>query len=226
MRGEVGTLAKESRALVDRELPFETVDLDTLPIPQEWELVCRECRYPLGGLTERRCPECGWEFEPARIIAPWTRVREPHYSGHEFPRPRLAWRCVSCDASLAGATSEACASCGTVNAAEDVRPKEAWFELTAPLVTDAMLLSLPGLLRDCQIPHRTSRRDQKVRDLYAGRSMEVPRVQVQGDFYFDLLAVLGAMQADADAPEWECGCGEHVPANFDVCWSCGRARGG
>jgi hypothetical protein len=30
--------------------------------PTMW---CRECRYPLDGLSEARCPECGLDFDPS-----------------------------------------------------------------------------------------------------------------------------------------------------------------
>jgi hypothetical protein len=33
-----------------------------LPIP-DLGMLCRKCRYPLGGLPEHRCPECGRAFD-------------------------------------------------------------------------------------------------------------------------------------------------------------------
>src|SRR5262245_53620883 len=36
-------------------------DPNTLPVP-DLGLLCRQCRYPLGGLTQHRCPECGRSF--------------------------------------------------------------------------------------------------------------------------------------------------------------------
>lgn len=38
------------------------------PIP-DIGLFCRKCGYPLTGLTEERCPECGIEFSIARMIS-------------------------------------------------------------------------------------------------------------------------------------------------------------
>jgi hypothetical protein len=32
--------------------------------PTEPTIYCLQCRYPLDGLPERRCPECGSEFDP------------------------------------------------------------------------------------------------------------------------------------------------------------------
>ena len=33
-----------------------------MPLPEDAQ--CRECRYPLRGLTTPRCPECGTTFDP------------------------------------------------------------------------------------------------------------------------------------------------------------------
>ncbi|MCI0631124.1 MAG: hypothetical protein L0Y44_10790 [Phycisphaerales bacterium] len=30
-------------------------------------MFCEQCRYDLSGLSERRCPECGCEFDPAKL---------------------------------------------------------------------------------------------------------------------------------------------------------------
>lgn len=38
-----------------------------LPVP-DFGLLCSACEYPLHGLTRRVCPECGTEFDPARIL--------------------------------------------------------------------------------------------------------------------------------------------------------------
>lgn len=37
------------------------------PVP-DFGLLCSTCAYPLRGLTRRVCPECGTEFDPARIL--------------------------------------------------------------------------------------------------------------------------------------------------------------
>lgn len=38
-----------------------------LPVP-DLGLLCMKCQYPLGGLSEHRCPECGREFSPDDFI--------------------------------------------------------------------------------------------------------------------------------------------------------------
>lgn len=37
---------------------------DDEPVPAELNLRCSYCEYSLTGLLERRCPECGEEFDP------------------------------------------------------------------------------------------------------------------------------------------------------------------
>ena len=42
-------------------------DPDTLPVP-DLGLSCPGCGYPLAGLTEHRCPECGRGFEMEEFV--------------------------------------------------------------------------------------------------------------------------------------------------------------
>ena len=44
-----------------------SIDLDALPTP-DLGLRCMKCGYPLGGLSEHRCPECGTKFEYSDFI--------------------------------------------------------------------------------------------------------------------------------------------------------------
>lgn len=43
---------------------FNAVEKDSQEADAPAELHCSACGYCLSGLTERRCPECGTEFEP------------------------------------------------------------------------------------------------------------------------------------------------------------------
>jgi predicted nucleic acid-binding Zn ribbon protein len=38
--------------------------------------LCRECGYPLHGLTEPRCPECGMAFDPRQLSPPSSDARD------------------------------------------------------------------------------------------------------------------------------------------------------
>ncbi len=43
-------------------------------------MYCRDCKYALKGLTERRCPECGRSFDPRNsrsfLHSPHERLEE------------------------------------------------------------------------------------------------------------------------------------------------------
>jgi hypothetical protein len=47
---------------------------------------CRNCYYTLLGLPERRCPECGWEFDPAD---PSSYTTKPPFIRGQFWLPAL-----------------------------------------------------------------------------------------------------------------------------------------
>lgn len=59
-------------------------ETQTVRLPEDTTALCRECNYPLRGLSENRCPECGHPFDPSD---PWTMN-----TGR--PMPKFAWRLV------------------------------------------------------------------------------------------------------------------------------------
>ena len=46
-----------------------TFDPEALPVP-DLGLLCRGCGYPLAGLSQHRCPECGRQFTLDEYIPP------------------------------------------------------------------------------------------------------------------------------------------------------------
>ncbi len=46
-----------------------TFDPEALPVP-DLGLLCRKCGYPLAGLSQHRCPECGRAFTMEEYIPP------------------------------------------------------------------------------------------------------------------------------------------------------------
>jgi hypothetical protein len=54
------------------------------PIPQNLHLKCISCGYDLTGLYERRCPECGEDFDPRET---W-RINEQLTWAHHFSEVR------------------------------------------------------------------------------------------------------------------------------------------
>jgi hypothetical protein len=71
-----------------------SVAADAIPSPApDWssrteELLCPLCGYNLRGLSQARCPECGGEFEWAKLLDPAQRVHPYLFEHH--PR-RNAW---------------------------------------------------------------------------------------------------------------------------------------
>ncbi|MCK6458045.1 MAG: hypothetical protein L6Q92_16135 [Phycisphaerae bacterium] len=89
--------------------PREAAPLDLQPprdgVPHD--IACPLCTYNLRGLTEPRCPECGYRFEWAEVLQTWRR-RHPFLFEHHPDRnlwsfwktfragfkPRTFWRGV------------------------------------------------------------------------------------------------------------------------------------
>jgi len=69
----------------DKKMPEPPDVAPDEPIPEDLELYCPDCGYPLGGLTGRICPGCGQRFSVQRA---WTvrMLREPEF----FLRYRFA----------------------------------------------------------------------------------------------------------------------------------------
>jgi len=59
------------------------------PIPAELNLRCTHCGYELTGLIERRCPECGEEFDPRET---WLENEQSTWAYHfENVRPKKVY---------------------------------------------------------------------------------------------------------------------------------------
>jgi rubrerythrin len=204
------------------------VDLNQLPIPA-WGLNCPKCRYLLDGLPAHRCPECGTAFNVADLTGTWTHLRPPRFSGAELPIPDFGFTCRGCQQPVAGWTSRTCPTCSAVFDPAAERPDGAWFhadeEFCAPLLPPLVEM----LAAANQIPYVLSE-ERSVAALYMGR-LGPPRLMISTAFFFELLHLIReeslrmAAGATVAPQEWTCpGCGESVPGNFDVCWSCQAAR--
>jgi hypothetical protein len=62
--------------------PARSPDWDAVP----HDVLCLLCRYNLRGLTEPRCPECGYRFDWQEVLDP-TRHTHPYLFEHH-PNPR------------------------------------------------------------------------------------------------------------------------------------------
>lgn len=207
------------------------IDLDQLPIP-DWGLLCPGCRYPLVGLPERRCPECGCSFEMQELVKSWTRLRDPWYAGDELPIPDFGLACSACGHALAGCVTHDCPGCGSRVDPRSYRPQRNWFVVTHELAAPVPLAVVEPLFSAENIPFFREP-GRPLRDILTGpRAVGVP-LRVPSEFYFDVLWLLRdaakemeKVACEPDGATWTCRhCGESSPQHFEVCWNCERQRG-
>lgn len=198
------------------------VDLEQLPIPH-WNLVCRNCEYPLNGLPEHRCPECGQAVVMGELVQSWMRLREPQFTGRELPLPDFSLVCGECNAPLAGAKEFHCPDCRAPFDPCDAAPTGNWYEIPPALLGKLPSQAVEIILAEEYIPYLL-RESRDLSRILGGDALAEVRIQIPSDFYFDMLAALRrhALTAlDPDDPDWTCSiCREPNPATFRVCWSC------
>ncbi|TWT45844.1 Double zinc ribbon [Phycisphaerae bacterium RAS1] len=205
------------------------IDLNELPIP-DWNLVCPTCGYPLRGLPEHRCPECGTRFSVPELLRSWTCVRPPRYTGGELPVPNFGLCCASCCGALAGATAPLCPQCQAPFDLRAGRPRAEWFAVE-PWMCFGLALPMVEALLDREYIPCVVRENRSFADIYIGSPTLSVQVFVHRDFYFDVLWLnrhesdeIARRRAESDRP-WKCpACGEICPRHFDICWSCQSAR--
>jgi hypothetical protein len=95
-------------------------------------------------------------------------------------------------------------------------------------------VSETALVRDALVHHGV---DVTIQNEYSGRSA-VPgfrppaEVWVRNDDDYEsarqiVVDAIAALDSKSDAPPWACSsCREENPQSFEVCWSCGREKGG
>jgi hypothetical protein len=206
------------------------IDLAQLPIP-DWGLTCPRCHYPLRGLPTHRCPECGRRLVIKELVGPWTRLRDPRFTGHELPFPDFGLRCRACGQPLAGAAALACPSCGAAFDPERWRPPRTWFILDAALCGRLPVPGVQALLASEGVPHFPMF-EMTIGEVYGGRSIMVDRLRVASEFYFEVRWLLEdarremeAVRAAGDRGAWRCAaCGEENPVHFEICWNCEAPR--
>lgn len=205
--------------------------MNTLPIPA-WDLRCPRCGYLLNGLPSHVCPECGTRVNLAALLRPWTRLREPRFTGRESPLPDFGLRCQACGAALAGSVQRTCRACGRRFDPESFRPKSEWFPVDSASCGGLPVAALEGALAAEGIPYYAADR-KGLLDLHLDARAGAARLMVRSEFCFDFLHLLcrirseiGQRRAAPRGRPWRCGsCGERVPAHFEVCWNCQAARG-
>ncbi len=206
-----------------------TIDIDQLPIP-DWGLVCPRCSYPLRGLPEHRCPECGLAFHMENVVKPWHRLRPPRFTGDELPLPDFDLRCRDCDRPLAGARTRTCPHCGGAFSPDDFRPRREWFVVDQAFAHDLALAGVETLLANERVPF-TRATGKALADIYGTAPIVGSPLLVSTEFYFEVRWLLQRARdhvehlRDDPPADWACPhCGEPVPGHFDVCWKCQTPR--
>jgi len=205
------------------------MDLDayrSLPIPQWLDLNCPKCAYPLRGLPEHRCPECGQAFDIDDLVTPSTPLRPPEITSRTRPVPDLGLACGQCDYPLRGLPGDRCPECGEPFDLEDAIPPEPWVEVTGGASsTETMLVfsHLRSLGIPCMLDDVAGSLGAKGADVILGDTRK--RLRVRRDYYLDALAAITDATKEPGLP-WTCpNCSAEVPGNFEVCWKCQHSKG-
>lgn len=207
-----------------------TVDILQLPIP-DWGLICPRCRYLLRGLPEHRCPECGLKFDLEQLVQPWTRLRDPRFTGAERPLPDFGLLCPACRRPLAGAPDHACPHCGAPFDPQAWRPPGQWFILDREHCGTLPMLGVMALLSTEQVPFLPVN-ERSLAEVVLGQHAIMEGVKAPTEFCFEVrwllrraLLEMQAVRAAANRAEWRCAhCRELNPANFEICWKCEGVR--
>lgn len=202
------------------------IDFDQLPIPQ-WDILCPNCRYPVRGLPEHRCPECGTALDIRELIHTWTRVRLPTITGGTRPLPAVGVRCPRCARNIDGLNEANCPGCHLPITAESLRPVREW--ITAP--TERLSSALVELeFQAVRLPYIPAQSSSPM-DFFMGTPVGGRQLLIPAEFHLEALVVVRQLRQRLAAGaaharhNWRCAkCGEEVPGSFEVCWNCGAAR--
>ncbi len=209
-----------------------TVDILQLPIP-DWGLICPRCRYLLRSLPEHRCPECGLKLDMEQLVQPWTRIRDPRYTGRERPLPDFGLLCPSCGQPLVGARDDACPHCRQPFDLEACHPPRPWFVLDPSVCGPLPMLGVMALLAAEQVPFIPVN-ERTLAEIVLGYHPLMEGVKAPSEFYFEVRWLIrraikeaAAARAMAGHGQWRCPhCQELNPPNFEICWKCEEGRGG
>jgi hypothetical protein len=201
------------------------IDVLQLPIP-DWGLSCPRCDYPLKHLTMHRCPECGTQLDLPSLVKPWTRLRDPRFTGLELPLPDFGLECEGCGAPLAGAPQRNCPACDRPFDPGTLVPDKKWFVLTPTMHGGLPVPLIESVFTAEQVPHL-------VRQGQNALGMPTVQVWAPAEFYFEVRWLLRRMRQQIEAgrvkrseDSWRCPhCGAKNPATFDECWHCRTVAG-
>jgi len=193
----------------------------------DWDVVCPRCEYPLRGLPDRRCPECGTRFDLEDVVKPWTRTREPRHRPADRPVADFGLRCASCGAELAGAPDSVCTGCGCFFDLDSLVPTGEWIPLKPESYLPLNWADIQILLNEDEIPAVPIRRTGIASTMLGGNAVGTAWM-VPREYVLDFLAAVASARRrltearvrDAE-PDRPCPtCFAENPAHFEICWSC------
>lgn len=158
-------------------------------------MFCLGCEYPLDGLSEHRCPECGRAFEPADEDSFVLKPLFVTTSSIEAEMLRDMLEDEGIEALIEGASAGgAVTGPPVVVRVSGPDGQRAMDVLTKFLDSRLRLSKCPGCGYDLQGHADHGRCPECGRAIYTAPAMITCRH-----------------------------CGEGVPAGFEICWNCGRA---
>lgn len=165
------------------------------------------------------------------LVRPWTRLRDPRFTGHELPLPDFGLACRACRWLLTGAQRHACPHCGVPFDPEEYRPAGEWYVLDHEGCGGLLVSGVQPRLAAEYVPHMPMG-EKALAEIYVGQSMTVTRLRVPTEFYFEVRWLIRQMLAEVararmigESQKWRCrNCREMNPGHFEICWNCEAGR--
>jgi len=152
-----------------------------------------------------------------------------------LPVPDLGLSCKRCGYPLAGASAHRCPECGERFTLDEYVPRGDWPALIAGGEEVRGTRRVIEILWAYQIPFMqlTDPLRSALSAAWPGAPRRPERIAVPRDRFFEAVDLMRRDQLGEPMPEpparvqrsedWDCAhCGETNPANFEVCWNCGR----
>jgi hypothetical protein len=212
---------------------------DQLTIPQAVQAAVRVARERAQGPSRCGSVPAGLasDAEARALVAP---PGQPFFTGNELPLPDFGFVCRECNYELRGLPSRRCPECGSEFDPQAMLGDELNLQVTS-VRTEEELRGVEEVLNVRRIPY-TVAKGNSLQDMFGlAVGAKAGRIMVPRDYYFDALWWLrhglagpstttdeaGEDSAEPAGPaaDWTCpSCGEVVPGDYEMCWSCCTPR--